>query len=310
MFFPEIKPYNHFMLPVSDLHTIYVEECGNPKGRPILYVHGGPGAGCDSNSRRYFNPEKYRIILVDQRGCGRSTPLSEMRENNTQNLIADFEVIRHKLNIDQWILFGGSWGSTLSLAYAQAYPNNVSGLILRGVFLGRPQEIDWLYHYGANQVYPDQWAALVGILSEAEQANMLNAYYERLTSSDKKLRMEAADAWSVFEFSIACHHPNPALVKPLLGTPAAHCFALAECHYMREKLFLRPNQLLADIDKIQHIPTIIVHGRYDMVCAVDNAWVLKQALPSAELHIVPEGGHSPAEASMLKQLIAATNQLS
>ena len=307
--YPEIMPYDHFMLPVSDIHTLYVEQCGNPDGKPVLFVHGGPGGGSHTNSRQFFNPDKYRIILVDQRGCGRSTPIGEMKQNNTQNLIADFEQLRQKLDIDNWLLFGGSWGSTLSLTYAQAHPERVNGLIIRGIFLGRDCDIDWLFGAnGAAFIYPDLWQQFYELIPENERDDLLGAYYKRLMSDNEETRRAAADAWCRLEIGMIMHTPDPTIINGFLGTQQGYALALTECHYMLNKLFLKPGQILDNIDIIRHIPTAIVHGRYDTVCALDNAWALKQAWPLAELHIVPNGGHAAAEDCMAEKLIALTDR--
>ena len=307
--YPEIEPFRTDFLAVSALHTIYFEECGNPKGKPVIFLHGGPGGGIQPHYRRYFNPERYRIILVDQRGCGKSTPHAEIRENTTQLLISDFEKIRALLKISKWQVFGGSWGSTLALAYAEAHPDVVSELVLRGVFLGRPKELDWMYQWGCSEVFPEAWANFIKIIPEEERDNFRLAYHKRLTSPDQATRYEAAGAWSVWEGSISKLFYDPTMLAHYGDPEFALAFARIENHYFMNQLFFTPNQLLNEVHQVRHIRTFIVHGRYDMCCPVTNAWELHQVFPESELHIIPDAGHSISEVGTAKKLVEITDSL-
>lgn len=307
--YPDIKPFNETTLAVSARHSIHFEQCGNPDGQPIVLVHGGPGGGIDPLYRRFFNPDHYHIILVDQRGSGKSTPHADIIDNTTQALIADFEKIREHLQLNAWILFGGSWGSTLSLAYAQAHPDNIQGLILRGIYLATEAENNWLFGgHGAHLVYPDYWQDFISIIPDDEHDNLIAAYYKKLTSNDEQQRRSAAHAWSRWEVSISKLNYDQAAVDAFLASPSGISMACLECHYMKNRCFLKPNQLLNNIDRIRHIPTAIVHGRYDMVCNVNNAWQLHQAMPQSELYIIPAAGHSMTENNIAKKLVALTDQ--
>jgi proline iminopeptidase len=307
--YPEIEPFHTELLAVSELHKVYFEECGNPNGKPVLFVHGGPGGGIQPHYRRYFNPEIYRIILVDQRGCGKSLPHAETRENNTQLLISDFEKIRMLLKISKWQVFGGSWGSTLALAYAQAHPEVVSELVLRGIFLGRPKELDWMYQWGCSEVFPEAWANFIKIIPEEERYDLRLAYHKRLTHTDQKIRYEAAQAWSIWEGSISKLFYDPEMVSHYGDPEFALAFARIENHYFMNDLFLTPNQLLEDVYRIRNIPTFIVHGRYDMCCPVTNAWELHQVFPEAQLNIIPDAGHSISEIGIAKKLVEITDSV-
>ncbi|MEH6649568.1 MAG: prolyl aminopeptidase [Motiliproteus sp.] len=306
--FPEIQPNQHQLLPVDDRHSLYLEESGNPQGQPVLFVHGGPGGGTSEFNRRFFDPEKYRIIVFDQRGCGRSTPHAELRDNTTTHLIADIEAIRLHLGIESWLLFGGSWGSTLSLLYAQAHPERVNGLILRGIFLCRDQDIRWFYQEGANHIFPDHWVEYSAQIPEAEQHDFLSAYYRLLTSDNEIARMSAAKAWSGWEARCSTLNPSSSLHSHFSDPHVALAMARIESHYFINHSFIESNQILDDADKIVHIPTIIVHGRYDIVCPVNQAVALHARLPDAELHIVRDAGHSALEPGITDNLIKATNQ--
>lgn len=306
--FPEIKPYARHCVRVDDLHELYVEESGNAQGIPALFVHGGPGGGTSDFNRRFFNPEKYRIILFDQRGCGRSLPHAELKNNTTQHLIADIEQIRLFLNIDQWLLFGGSWGATLSLLYAQQHPQQVSGLILRGIFLCRKQDIQWLYQEGANRIFPDFWKEFIHHIPSQEQNNLVEAYYQRLVSDNEIARMSAAKHWTAWEARCSTLDPSNGLLGHFKDPRVALAMARIEAHYFKHRGFIDGHQILADGDSISHIPTTIIHGRYDMVCPIDQALELYDALPHAELHIVRDAGHSSMEPGITDNLIKATKQ--
>ena len=304
--YPDTKPFRTHRLKVSDIHEIYFEEVGNPKGKPVLFVHGGPGGGIEPSHRRYFDPEAFRVVLVDQRGCGQSTPHADLRQNTTWDLIADFERIRTQLGIDQWVVFGGSWGSTLSLLYAQTHPERVRGLVLRGIFLCRKKEIAWFYQDGASHIYPDVWDEYVRPIPEAERHDFVTAYYKRLTSDNRDVRMQAARAWSTWEGATSRLIPDLSMIQSFGQDEFAEAFARIECHYFINGIWMRnDNQILEDIHRIRHIPCEIIHGRYDVVCPVQNAWDLKKAWPEATLHIVPDAGHSAKEPGILTKLIEA-----
>ncbi|MCV6604005.1 MAG: prolyl aminopeptidase [Porticoccaceae bacterium] len=308
-FYPNIKPYKSHSLAVQSPHELYVEECGSPDGIPVLFVHGGPGGGCSKQDRSFFDPEKYRIILFDQRGCGRSAPHASLQDNSSQALVEDMEVIRHKLGVDKWLLFGGSWGSTLSLLYAQAHPKRVSGLILRGIFLCRQRDINWFYQAGADHVFPDYWRDYQAPIPEVERGDMVAAYYRRLTGDNELERMSAAKAWSIWEGRCATLHPNPKVVEHLGSPHVALAMARVECHYFYNKAFLEDNQLLDNANKLKGIPGIIVHGRYDMVCPVDQAFALHRAWPEARLEIIRDAGHAASEPGTLDALVKATDEM-
>lgn len=307
--FPAIKPYAAHRLKVDAVHELYVEECGNLDGVPVLFVHGGPGAGCEEQHRCFFDPNRYRIILFDQRGSGRSTPHASLDANTTPHLVADMEHIRTHLGVERWVLFGGSWGSTLSLVYAEAHPDRVLGLILRGIFLCRPWEIRWFYQEGANRVFPDQWQEFIAPIPEAERGDLLQAHYRRLTGDDEIARMASAKAWSLWEGRVATLLPNKHVVE-FFGAPhTALSLARIEAHYFAHDTFLEPDQILKQIGAIQDIPGILVHGRYDMVCPLENAWDLAQAWPAAKLEIIPNAGHSAFEPGITDALIKATQSM-
>lgn len=307
--YPEIKPYKRHQFKVSDLHELYVDEAGNAAGLPVLFVHGGPGAACDSSSRRFYDPAVYRIITFDQRGCGRSTPHGELTENTTQNLIADMEAIRQYLKIDKWVLFGGSWGSTLSLLYAQQHSDRVLALILRGVFLCRQRDFDWLYKAGANRVFPDYWEEFVNFIPEQERDELVSAYYSRLLGDDELVRMSAAKHWSAWEGSCSKLRPSSETLAKFTKPHNALALARIETHYFINRGFITEGQILQNMSVIQDIPGRIVHGRYDMVCPLDNARALHQLWPGSELHIVRDAGHSASEAGTVDALIRATQDI-
>ena len=307
--YPAIEPYTQGQLPVNDLHTLYYEQSGNPEGKPVVVLHGGPGGGCLPEYRQYFNPQHWRIIMFDQRGCGRSTPHAELRENTTWDLVADIETLRHHLSIEKWTVFGGSWGSTLSLAYSQTHPEACNGLILRGIFMLRPQELRWFYQEGASYIFPEAWQEYLKPIPIAEQDNLLQAYYKRLTSDDLSVQLEAAKAWSIWEASTSKLYPNTDLIAKFGDSEFATAFARIECHYfVNQGFFNSENQLLQNINKIRHIPGVIVQGRYDVVCPMKTAWELHQVWPEAELVVIPDAGHSMSEPGILKALIEATDK--
>jgi proline iminopeptidase len=296
-------------LRVSPLHELYFEESGNPQGKPVVFVHGGPGGGTDARQRRFFDPAAYRIILFDQRGCGRSTPHASLEENTTWDLVADLERLREHLGVERWMLFGGSWGSTLSLAYAQAHPERVTELVLRGIFLLRKQELDWFYQRGASALFPEAWEEYLAPIPIEERQDLLGAYHRRLTSADMAVRLEAARAWSVWEARTSYLHPNPELVARNSTGDFALAFARIECHYFFHRGFLRSDtQLLEDVPRIRHIPAVIVQGRYDVVCPPESAWALHRAWPEARFVMVPDAGHSANEPGTTAALLEATDR--
>jgi proline iminopeptidase len=309
--FPNIEPFNTFHLPVSDLHTIYVEESGNKNGKPVIFLHGGPGGGVDPKYRRYFNPDKWHIIMFDQRGCGKSTPFAELKENTTWDLVDDIEKIRNYLSIDRWVIYGGSWGSTLSLAYSQTYPDSCKALILRGIFLVRKKEIHWFYQEGASKIFPDNWQSFVAPIPIEKRNNLLEAYYNLLIGEDSSKKIEAAKAWSTWEGSTVRLIQDKDFIGDFSDEKFAEAFARIECHYfMNNAWFDSDNHLIENVDKIRHIPAVIVHGRYDVICPVENAWELHQAWPESELHIIPDAGHSIFEEGIKDKILEYTEKFS
>lgn len=309
--YPAIEPYRSGYVRVDACHRIYFEESGNRNGKPALLLHGGPGAGSDPAMRRFFNPKRYRIILLDQRGAGRSRPLGSLVRNTTGHLVADIEMLRKKLDIERWLVFGGSWGSTLALAYAQRYPYRVSELVLRGIFLARRSDIRWFYQDlgGTAALFPEQWEAYVAPIPQTERRNMLRAYYERLTGSDKTSAARAALAWSKWEAATSYLHTSRAELAKWSRTSYATVLARIECHYFFHRCFLREAQLLHEVHRVRNIPCILVQGRYDVVCPVRGAWDLHRVWPEAELRVVHDAGHSAFECSTARQLVRATDEL-
>ncbi len=307
--YPIIKSNSEAYLSVDDIHDVYIEESGSPEGIPVLFIHGGPGAGCSSDDRRFFNPEKYRIILFDQRGSGRSRPHAELARNTTQHLIDDIEKIREHFGIKQWVLFGGSWGSTLALLYAQAYPSRVKGMILRGIFLCRHSDLQWFYQEGASYVFPDYWQKFIQPIRADKRDNYIAAYYELLTSGNELAKMNAAKQWSLWEGSCATLRPNKEVVDHFSHPHMALSLARIEAHYFVNDAFIDENQIIRHIDKLKGIPATIVHGRYDMVCPLDNAWTLQQHWPDAQLHIIRDAGHASREPSIMNALVKATDDM-
>ena len=307
--YPEITPYNEFSLQVSNIHTIHVEESGNKSGKPVIFLHGGPGGGIEPVYRQYFNPKKWRIIIFDQRGCGKSTPHAELEENTTWDLVADIEKIRTHLNIDNWVVFGGSWGSTLSLSYAITHADRCKGLILRGIFMIRKKEIDWFYQEGASYIYPDAWEKYLEPIPEKERFDLVKAYYKRLTSSDELVRLQAAKAWSIWESSTSKLIPNKKSLHQFDDIKVAEAFARIECHYFSNRGFFETDEwLLENVHLISNIPTVIVQGRYDVVCPIISAWELHKKLPKADFHIVQDAGHSMTEKGIASKLIEYTEK--
>ncbi|MEO0541184.1 MAG: prolyl aminopeptidase [Cyanobacteria bacterium P01_A01_bin.105] len=294
---------------VSDLHELYFEESGNPDGKPVVFLHGGPGGGTVPMYRQFFDPLRWRIILFDQRGCGQSTPPAELVDNTTWHLVADIETLRAHLNVSEWDVFGGSWGSTLALAYAQTHPSRCTGLILRGIFMLRPKEIRWFYQEGASYIFPDAWEHYLAPIPPEERGDLVGAYYRRLTSEDATMRQAAAKAWSIWEASTSKLVQDPDLIHKFSGDAFAAAFARIECHYFTNGGFFdSADQLLQNVDQIRHLPGVIVQGRYDVVCPMTSAWELHRAWPEARLIVVPEAGHSATEPGITSALVAATDR--
>jgi proline iminopeptidase len=306
--YPSIEPYDSGMLAVSPIHTIYYEQCGNPDGKPVVFLHGGPGGGLDPLYPRFFDPDAYRIVLFDQRGAGKSTPHASLEDNTTWALVGDIEKIREHFGIERWQVFGGSWGSTLALAYSQTHPDRVTELVLRGIFLCRQKEIHWFYQEGANAIFPDVWEEYVRIIPEEERGDFLSAYHRRLISDDEAVRLEAARAWSIWEGSTSKLFPDANLIENCGDPTFALAFARIECHYfMNNAFFDSDNYLIENVGKIRHIPAVIVQGRYDVVCPAMSAWELHRAWPEAKLHITPDAGHSATESGNISTLVEATD---
>ena len=305
--FPEIGPFETGYLPLTDGHVMYWEQVGHPRGRPALFLHGGPGAGAGAVHRRFFDPQFWRVAIFDQRGAGRSRPLGDLHANTTAHLVADIEALRVHLGLERWLLFGGSWGSTLALAYAQAHPERVIGLVLRGVFLGRAPEVDWFLH-GMARVFPDAHAAFLAHLPESERGDVLGAYLARLTHPDPLVHQPAARAWSVYEGSCSTLLPSPDTVASFAQDRTALGLARIEAHYFAHDLFLPEGGLLAHMHRIAHLPAEIVQGRYDMVCPATSAFELAAAWPQARLTVIPDAGHSALEPGVRRALVAAVER--
>ena len=307
--YPPIEPYDTGRLQVSPVHNIYYEQCGNPEGQPVVFLHGGPGGGIVPEYRRYFDPASYRVVLFDQRGSGLSTPHAELEGNTTWDLVEDIEKLRTQLGVESWHVFGGSWGSTLALAYAETHPERARSLVLRGIFLCRPKEIRWFYQEGASWIFPDVWEEYEKVIPEAERGDFVSAYYKRLTSEDEATRVEAARAWSVWEGSTSKLFFDPASIEKFADPEFALAFARIECHYfMNNAFFPTDNHLIENVGKIRHIPAVIVQGRYDVVCPILSAWELHKAWPEADFRIVPDAGHSVTEPGIIHELVSATDR--
>jgi proline iminopeptidase len=306
--YPEIEPYDTGFLAVDGRHRLFYEQCGNPQGTPVVMLHGGPGAGCGARMRRFHDPARYRIILFDQRGAGRSTPHADLTDNTTWDLVADIEKLREHLRIERWQVFGGSWGSTLALAYAETHPQRVTELLLRGIFMLRRWELEWFYQGGCHRLFPDAWENYLATIPVVERADLISAYHRRLTSPDEATRLAAARAWSVWEASTSFLRQDPDFIDSHEDPHFALAFARIECHYfVNGGFFDDENQLLRDAHRLHGIPGVIVHGRYDVVCPLHNAWELHKAWPDAKLMISPTSGHSAFEAENTHSLVEATD---
>jgi proline iminopeptidase len=307
--YPEIEPYNTDMLRVSDVHELYFEECGNPNGKPVVYLHGGPGGGCKESFRRYFDPARYRIVLFDQRGCGRSRPHASLEDNTTWHTVADIEALREHLGIKAWQVFGGSWGSCLAMAYAQSHPDRATELVLRGLFTLRRSELLWFYQDGASHVYPDIWEGFLAPIPEDERGDLIAAYYKRLTGDDRQAQLDCARAWSVWEGSTLSLWPDPKREADFGEDDFAIAFARIECHYFINGGFFEvDDQIIRDLHKIKHIPTVLIQGRYDMCTPARTAWDIHKAWPEANFRLVGDAGHAGSEPGIVHELIRATDQ--
>lgn len=307
--YPKIDPYDTGELAVGKLHTIYYEQFGNPRGKPAVFVHGGPGGGSSPGQARFFDPTHYRIILFDQRGCGKSRPHASLEDNTTWDLVDDIERLREHLGVERWLVFGGSWGSTLALSYAETHPEAVTELVLRGIFMLRKREIDWFYQEGASRIFPDAWEHYLAVIPEEERGDLVRAYYKRLTSDDPQVRVEAARAWSIWEGSTSSLAGNPNLLTTMGQDRFALAFARIECHYFINRGFFdQESQLFDNLDRIRHIPAVIVQGRYDMVCPMETAWALHRAWPESKLVVAPLAGHSAFEPEIQHHLVEATDR--
>lgn len=306
--YPEIEPYNSGMLKVSDVHDIYFEECGNPDGKPVVYLHGGPGGGCNANFRRYFDPSAYRVVLFDQRGCGRSTPHACLEDNTTWHTISDIEALREQMGIDKWQVFGGSWGSTLGLAYAQKHPERVTELVMRGLFTLRRSELEWFYQSGASEMFPDVWEGYVAPIPEAERGDMIGAYYKRLTGDNREEQLRCAKAWAVWEGTTISLLPNLDRQANFAADDFAIAFARIESHYFVNGGFFEvDDQVIRDLPKIKHIPCVLIQGRYDMCTPMRTAWEIHKAWPEADFKLVHDAGHAGSEPGIVHELITATD---
>ncbi|MCP9223303.1 prolyl aminopeptidase [Erythrobacter sp. LQ02-29] len=307
--YPPIEPYDSGMLDVGDGHSLHYERVGTPGAKPAVFLHGGPGGGFGPDHRRQWNPDLYDVLLFDQRGCGKSTPFAELAHNDTWTIVADIERLREMCGHEKWQAFGGSWGSTLALAYAQKHPERVSELVLRGVFLARQKELDWLYRYGASEIMAEAWDDFVSVIPEEERGELIEAYYRRLSGDDEDAKQEAARAWSIWEGQVATLLPKPALIEDYADSAKAVPMARISAHFFREGFWLEDNQLLRDVHKLRGIPGIIVQGRHDICTPPTSAWALKQAWPEADLRIVHDAGHSASEAGIIDGLVRATDEL-
>jgi proline iminopeptidase len=309
MLFPAIQPDKTWHFPVSETHTLYIEESGNPEGVPVIFLHGGPGGNCEPGHRRFFNPEEYRIILFDQRGCGKSKPHASLIENTTWDLVEDLEKIRKYLEIESWVVFGGSWGSTLALIYAQTCPERVKGLILRGIFLSRDEDIRWLFQGGAARLFPEAWQHYLEPIPKDEREDMIAAYHKRLTSKNEIVRMGAAKAWSIWEGTTATLMPDKNVVEHFSDPHIALSIARIECHYFINQSFLSPGQILDNLHKLKNIPGFIVHGRYDIICPIDQAFLLSQHWSNSKLKVIDNAGHAVTEKGISDALVISCNQM-
>ncbi|MDH5424355.1 MAG: prolyl aminopeptidase [Gammaproteobacteria bacterium] len=307
--YPDLHPYHQQFLQVDECHRLYIEESGNPDGIPVVFLHGGPGASCGPMHRRFFDPKKYRIILFDQRGCGQSIPHASLQDNTSQELVQDMERIRAALEIKQWIVFGGSWGSTLALLYAQAHPKSVLALVVRGIFLCRDEDVKWFYQQGTSALFPEYWQDFVAPIPESERGDMIKAYYKVLTGKDDVAKMRAAEAWSLWEGRTACLQANDVVIDYFSDPYVALSVARIEAHYFVNNSFLQPDQILNNTYKLKNIPGYIVHGRYDVICPAQQAWALHQAWPESQLNMIEDAGHAVSEPGITQRLVEIMDEL-
>ena len=307
--YPETEPFSSGWLATDGPHEIFYEECGRPDGKPAVVLHGGPGGAINPTMRRFFDPSRWRVALFDQRGCGRSRPNASLQDNTTWTLIEDIERLREHLGIEKWTVFGGSWGSTLALAYAVTHPERVEALVLRGIFMVTRKELHWFYQEGASRLFPDYWQDYIAPIPPEERGDLVTAFHKRLTGNDQIAQMHAAKAWSTWEGRTATLRPNPLVVDRFSEPQRALSIARIECHYFMNNAFLEPDQLIRDLPKIAHLPAVIVHGRYDVICPLDNAWALHKAWPNSELQIVRDAGHVAGEPGITDALVRATNEI-
>jgi proline iminopeptidase len=305
--YPVLESNHTGHLKVSGGHELYYEESGNPHGKPVVFLHGGPGGGCTDGMRRFFNPDVYRIVLFDQRACGRSRPHASLEDNTTWDLVNDMEILRAALQIERWQVFGGSWGSTLALAYSETHPERVTELVLRGIFMLRKKEIAWFYQKGASELFPDLWQHFLEPIPGSERHDLLQAYYKRLTSDDPDIRLRAAKAWSIWEASTSFLMPNENMTAAFSASELALSLARIECHYFVNGGFMEENQLIRNVGRVRNIPAVIIQGRYDVVCPVISAWELAQVWPEADFRIVPDSGHAAFEPGIVHELVMATD---
>jgi proline iminopeptidase len=306
--YPDIEPFATHRIDVGDGHNLYVEECGIPGGIPAVFLHGGPGAGVEQWHRRFFDPQRYHLVLFDQRGAGRSTPHAELKANDTWKLVSDMERLRQFFGFGRWLVFGGSWGSTLALAYAQSHPERVSAMVVRGVFLCRPHEVHWFYQQGTSRLFPDYWQDYLAPVPVGRRGETVRAYYDLLTGDDEAKRREAALAWSRWEARTATLIPNDHVVEHFEDVGTALSMARIECHFFMHDAFLEPNQLLRNVQRMGQLPGVIVHGRYDAICPLENAWELHRSWPNSELVVVDDAGHSALEPGICRALVQATDR--
>jgi proline iminopeptidase len=308
--YPAIKPYQRHELPVGKPHVLYIEETGNPKGKPVIVLHSGPGAGADAHLRRFFDPQVYRIILFDQRGCGRSTPYAELKNNTTQQLLDDIDAVRDYLGITRFVLFGGGWGALLALLYAETFPRQVAALLLYQIFLGRRKEIDWFYKCGASLVFPDYWQDFISLVPPEEQQHLTQYYAKCLQGNNEVARMAAAKHWSLWQARCGSLHPHLNVIDQYSTPHFALALAKLESHYINHHYFIEEGDLINHLSSIRHIPAYLIHGRYDMICPLAAAWDLQQVLPSSSLRIIRDAGHSNREAGIIDALVTASKEIS
>jgi proline iminopeptidase len=307
--YPELEPFSNNILESSSGHSVYFEQSGNKSGIPVIFLHGGPGSGCSENHRRYFNPDKYRIILFDQRGCNRSTPQGFIENNTTQDILKDIDSIREELDIDKWLLFGGSWGATLALLYTEQFPQCVSGIILRGTFLAQQCDFNWFAKSGVNKIFPDYWQEFMSAFNEDEKKKPVTTLYDRIFSNNKKTQLEAAKVWALWAGRVVTHNLADKYILEIEDEDKLISEVKIEMHYAKNKYFIKENQILEDIKKVPNVPIYIIHGRKDLTCLPESSWLVHQALPDSKLVLVDDAGHLASEPAMINALITATDEM-